>query len=261
MSPLRGSPRRQKRPISSLFACTPATTRPSIASNCWTRLRAGCYPPIVAIRASDSVCQAIRTRIISREYPPGMRLTEEALASEFGISRVPIREALRVLVVEGFLDAKPNWGTFVVELNSDEAAHFLEIRAVLEPLAASRAALNRTPDQILAMRETIKEADIAIDSGDFVRTAELNGAFHELLAEASGNKALAHLVHTLRAKIHWVYAGDLSEDRVTDSWREHEELVEAIEAGNASRAETIVKLHVDRASDAYLFRTGATDDR
>lgn len=211
-------------------------------------------------RASDTVCQEIRSRIIGRVYEPGQRLTEEGLAAEFGISRVPIREALRLLVAEGFISMKPNWGVFVAELSAEEGAHLLEVRAVLEPLAASRAAMQRTPEQLERMRSLLKQGASAVEAGDRVRTAELNGAFHELLAHASGNTALAGLIRQLRNKINWVYAADVP-TRAGDSWREHEDLVDAIEAGNAARAEAIVRLHVDRATDAYRFRTSADGER
>ena len=206
--------------------------------------------------ASDAVCQEIRSRIIGRVYEPGQRLTEEGLASEFGISRVPVREALRLLVAEGFVSIQPNWGTFVAALSAEEGAHLLEVRAVLEPLAALRAATHRSPEQLEEMRRLLKEGARAVEAGDRVRTAELNGAFHELLADASGNTALASLIRQLRNKIDWIYAADVP-TRAGDSWREHEDLVDAIEARNAVRAEAIVRLHVDRATDAYRFRTAA----
>src|SRR5256885_15004848 len=90
--------------------------------------------------------RAIRDDVIRGTFRPGQRLTEDSLAERYGVSRVPIREALRTLEAEGFVYSRPYVGTFVAELTEDEAADLLEIRAALEPLCAARAAVRRTPE-------------------------------------------------------------------------------------------------------------------
>ena len=162
-------------------------------------------------------------------------------------------EALRVLSTEGFVRMQPNWGTFVAELSPDEAEHLLEVRARLEPLAAYRAATNRSDSQLAELRGILAEGLAAAHAKNHGLASILNGRFHEALAEASGNTTLVDLIRLLRDKINWVYSAEV-ERRAVDSWNEHAELVEAISVGNAKRAEQIIGLHIDRATDALQYR-------
>jgi DNA-binding GntR family transcriptional regulator len=94
--------------------------------------------------SAQAVCAAIRDDIIKGHFPPGSRLAEELLAKRYGVSRVPVREALRTLESEGFVRTRRHAGASVAELTEEESADLLEIRALLEPLGAARAAQRRT---------------------------------------------------------------------------------------------------------------------
>src|SRR3954468_19834720 len=94
--------------------------------------------------SAHAVCTAIRDDIISGYFPPGSRLTEELLAQRYGVSRVPVREALRTLESEGFVRTRKHAGASVAEPTEQEAADLLEIRGLLEPLGTARAAQRRT---------------------------------------------------------------------------------------------------------------------
>ncbi|MET8795666.1 GntR family transcriptional regulator [Nocardia sp. NPDC004568] len=201
----------------------------------------------------QQVCRAIRDDIIRGVFAPGQRLTEDTLAESYGVSRVPVREALRTLEAEGFAYSRPYAGTFVAELTEDEAADLLEIRARLEPLCASRAAYRRTPEQLGRLKELTALGQESVRSGRLDDLTRLNSRFHEVLAEASGSSLLAGLITQLGWKIAWVYAVELPR-RATDSWDEHERICAALEARDAESAERLVTEHIAHATTAYRLR-------
>jgi DNA-binding GntR family transcriptional regulator len=202
---------------------------------------------------------AIRDQVIAGVLTPGQRVTEEAFAAEFGTSRIPIREALRLLEADGFVRVQPYYGTFVVELSDEEAADLLEIRGVLEPLAASRAANRRSSDMVSAMREIVTEGRDAAEAGRLSELPTLNTALHGLFAEASGSTILNQLIGQLRHKIAWVYSIELPR-RAADSWVEHDMIVDAIERGDADSASALMLAHIRRAEAAYRRRVAQAPD-
>ncbi|GGK40097.1 GntR family transcriptional regulator [Nocardia camponoti] len=207
----------------------------------------------------QQVCRAIRDDIIRGDFTSGQRLTEDTLAERYGVSRVPVREALRTLEAEGFASSRPYAGTFVAELTEVEAADLLEIRALLEPLCASRAATRRTPEQLGRLKELTSLGQEAVRDGRLDELARLNSRFHEVLAEASGSALLTQLITQLSWKIAWVYAVELPR-RAEDSWHEHEQICAALEAGDADRARAVVAEHIAHADSAYRLRSQPSPD-
>ncbi|MFC9894758.1 GntR family transcriptional regulator [Nocardia sp. NPDC127579] len=201
----------------------------------------------------QQLCRAIRDDIVRGVFAPGQRLTEDALAESYGVSRVPVREALRVLETEGFATSRPYAGVVVAELSEAEAADLLEIRARLEPLCASRAALRRTPEHLGRLKELTALGLEAVREGRLDELTRLNSRFHEVLAEASGSALLTQLITQLSWKIAWVYAVELPR-RAGDSWHEHEEICAALEAGDPERAARVVGEHIAHAASAYRLR-------
>ncbi|NUP45940.1 MAG: GntR family transcriptional regulator [Catenulispora sp.] len=209
--------------------------------------------------SAHEVSRAIRDDIIRGVHAPGARLAEEALSARYGVSRVPVREALRTLEAEGFVRSRPYAGVAVAELDDAEAEDLLEIRARLEPLGAGRAAARRTPEQLGRLKELLLLADDALAADRLGELARLNSRFHEVLAQASGSQTLTQLVTQLSWKIAWVYAVELPR-RADDSWREHAEIVAALEAGDPDRAAKVVAKHIAQAQKAYRRRpSGAAD--
>jgi len=193
---------------------------------------------------------------VTGHFRPGERLTEDRLAELYGVSRVPVREALRTLESEGFVRIAAYSGTFVAELSDVEAEDLLEVRAAIEVLAARRAAERRTAPQLVQMRAVLAKARPALGAGDFDRLVDLNGRFHLLVAQASGNASIHQLLDQLRAKIEWVYAADVRQ-RAAASWREHEALLAAVDAGDADEAGRLTEDHIRNARAAYRRRSEA----
>ncbi|MGH3391212.1 MAG: GntR family transcriptional regulator [Actinomadura sp.] len=209
----------------------------------------------------QQVTKAIREDIVQRLFRPGQRLTEDSLAERYGVSRVPVREALRTLEAEGFVHSQPYVGTFVAELTATEAEDLLEIRGLLEPLCAGRAAQRRTPEQLGRLKELVELGREAVEAGRLEELARLNSRFHEVIAEASGSATLSQLIRQLSQKIAWVYSAE-PPHRTRDSWREHEEICASLEQGDPQRAIAVVTGHISQAQMAYRLReqeSGAAD--
>ncbi|MBY8878697.1 GntR family transcriptional regulator [Actinacidiphila acidipaludis] len=193
------------------------------------------------------VCAAIRDDIVAGYFPPGGRLTEELLARRYGVSRVPVREALRTLESEGFVRTRRHAGASVAEPTEQEAADLLEMRRLLEPLGAARAAQRRTEAHLKVLRGLVRLGQERAEQGHAADLASLNGWFHETLAQASGSPTLAALITQLRHKIAWVY-GDDGTARAGAAWGEHAAIVDAVARGDAERARGLAALHAERAS-------------
>ncbi|MEU6405637.1 GntR family transcriptional regulator [Streptomyces sp. NPDC046985] len=201
---------------------------------------------------AHSVCTAIRDDIVAGVHERGGRLTEEVLARRYGVSRVPVREALRTLEAEGFVVTRRHAGAYVAEPTGEEAADFLEMRLLLEPLAASRAAQRSTEAHLKVLRGLVRLGqERAADGGEELRS--LGSWFHETLVHACGSPALAASLTQLRHKIAWTYAVRAPADPVA-SWAEHAAIVDAVARGDAARARSLTALHAGRAAVAHRVR-------
>lgn len=197
----------------------------------------------------DQVLLELRRRIVDSEYRPGDRLTEERLAEDFGVSRNPVREALRVVAAEGFVTMVPRRGAFVAHPDESTIKDIFTVRARLEPLAARLAAERRTAKDTSGLRSLLDEARRATDEVDFPRVAELNSQLHLRVIEISGNRWLTSIAASLYLHVQWIFRIG-APDRAPHSWAEHIRLVDAIEAGDGDAAEAAALAHVEAASDA-----------
>ena len=193
----------------------------------------------------DHVYTALRERILSGDLPRASKLRQVSLADEMGVSRTPLREALRRLAAEGLVDFSPNRGATVSELDFGDMRHAWAARVALEPGAARLAAERRDPDGVVAMREAI--ADQRSADGERGQSFSANRAFHLALAAASGNPHLTRFAEML-----WVprigvpiYAAQAAEPAGPSAWAdEHERIADAIERGDADAAERLTRAHV-----------------
>jgi DNA-binding GntR family transcriptional regulator len=200
-----------------------------------------------------SVCTAIRDDIVAGVYERGSRLTEELLARRYGVSRVPVREALRTLEAEGFVVTRRHAGACVAEPTEQEAADLLEMRVLLEPLGAARAAQRRTEAHLKVLRGLVRLGQERTKRGNSEDLRSLGGWFHETLAQASGSPALISTLGQLRHKIAWMYSVEAPAHPV-ESWTEHGAIVDAVARGDSDRARTVTALHAERATAAHRLR-------
>ncbi|MEU5219202.1 GntR family transcriptional regulator [Streptomyces sp. NPDC020807] len=202
---------------------------------------------------AQSVCTAIRDDIVSGVFERGGRLTEEQLARRYGVSRVPVREALRTLESEGFVVTRRHAGAHVAEPTEQEAADLLDMRALLEPLGAARAAQRRTEAHLKVLRGLVRLGQERARRGQGEDLRALGAWFHETLAQASGSPALTALLTQLRHKIAWMYAVDQPAKPV-EAWAEHGAIVDAVARGDAERARALTALHAERTLGLHRLK-------
>ncbi|MGW8065104.1 GntR family transcriptional regulator [Streptomyces ziwulingensis] len=209
---------------------------------------------------AHSVCTAIRDDIVSGVHGRGSRLTEELLARRYGVSRVPVREALRTLEAEGFVVTRRHAGACVAEPTEQEAADLLETRMLLEPLGASRAARRHTEAHLKVLRGLVRLGQERARQGGGEDLRSLGGWFHETLAQTAGSPSLAALLTQLRHKIAWMYVVQAPADPV-GCWAEHGAIVDAVARGDGERARALMTLHIERSAPAHRLRFASGGER
>lgn len=199
----------------------------------------------------EVVARDLRRKIVAGELAPGQRLREEHLASEYGMSRVPAREALQVLAQEGFVEIVPRRGAAVAFPSARKTRELMAIRDNLEVLAAGLAARNRGGSVAAALTTALTEADAAIAQRRFAALPDLIDRFHDAIGDATGNESLAKMLRSLRAQIRWVYESRL-EHRSAESWQHHRTITEAVLAGDQAGAEEAMRADVTRDADLLV---------
>ncbi len=203
----------------------------------------------VALR--EQVLAELRRRIVDGDYAQGERLTETRLADDFGVSRNPVREALRVVEAEGFVQILPRRGAVVVTLDETAVRDLFAVREQLETLAAGLAAERATQKDVTRLRRLLEDASAATEAKDFDRVAELNSAFHRAVIDVSGNRWLLSMSAAMYHHVHWVFRVGAAQ-RAPHSWEEHIRLTDAIAAGDRTAATAAARLHVEAAASAAL---------
>ncbi len=195
----------------------------------------------------------IRARITSGEFPPGFRLKERELSDELGISRIPIREAVRDLSTEGFVTLLPRRGAVVSELVPEDLDDIFEVRMALEVTECVLAAQRATDEEIVRMQECVARANDAIARGDREAVDVANGEFHDVLVAMGHNPVLAQVLEPLRNRIQWLLRQNKEVEVIC---REHEQIAEAIAARDVERARHLAHVHVEtsrRVATDVLF--------
>ena len=196
----------------------------------------------------DKVYSAIRERISSGSLPRGARVHQEDLAEELGVSRTPVREALRRLAAEGLVEMRTNRGARVADVDQVGMRVSYEARTVIEPGAARLAAARRPPEPLARMRAAVLAQRRSLRNVQ--RSFEANREFHLALAAASGNDVLVQFAERLWvARIgETIYERQVeTQERMLLDVREHEQIIEAIEAGDGRRAEALARRHLTDA--------------
>lgn len=199
----------------------------------------------------DQVLAELRRRIVNGDYPPGQRLTEDRLAADFGVSRNPVREALRIVQADGLVTMTPRRGAVVATPDASSVADLFAVRSSLETVAARMAAERATAQDVADLRALLDAAREATERDDLSRVAELNSDLHMRVIATSGNRWLSSISSSLYLHVHWVFRIGAAH-RAPHSWQEHIRLVDAIEAGDPDEAEAAARAHVDAAAHAAL---------
>ena len=205
-------------------------------------------------RASDRAFDTIREMIVSGELSPGEQLVEEALAVRCGVSRTPVRDALRRLESDLLVRRNDTQRSFVADWSLDDIADVFELRAMLEGHAA-KLATNRMDDSTLGqlkavnslLRNAVEETPPDVDT-----FLEQNRQFHALILKMAASRRLATLMSALiEQPVLWRTAHHYGDDELIRSANEHDELLTAFARGDAAWAESIMSGHIRRAFHAY----------
>lgn len=199
---------------------------------------------------STAIAGEIKRAILSARYRPGDRLVEGNLATSLGVSRNPVREALRQLEAEGFVEIAPRRGASVATIGLREAQEMFEVRAALEALSARLAAVRATDQDIEELDEIVVRGERAALNHRLEDLPDLNTEFHMRLVEVSGNRQMARMIAELRDRIQWIYSRHV-ERRAVPSWDEHRRLFDAIAAHDPESAAHIALHHIAAAQDAF----------
>ena len=205
-------------------------------------------PPRVLIgNLSDQISGELRGRILGGAYRQGDKLSEAAIAEAFGVSRAPVREALRLLVAEGLAVQQARKGVRVPSFEAGLFRELSELREALETMAARLAATRASRDALARLDDLLAQTSEVISrSPDHRYPGDLD--FHAGVAEAAANPVLAEKIKETNSRLHLVrQLSGMSEKRASDAYEEHAEIVRAIAACDPDRAETAMRTHLQRA--------------
>jgi DNA-binding GntR family transcriptional regulator len=201
----------------------------------------------------DLVAVEIRDAILSGALGPGERLKQERLAEDLNVSRIPVREALRILEAEGLIESTPGRGSRVVTITANDAADVLMVRGALEGLAARLAAARVSSENIRSLQETLAEGTEATEAGDHAAAGAAHTRFHLELARAADNSYLYEELESMPAKTEWIVS-TLLQERGPISWQEHRTIVDAVASGEAELAEQVTRHHSDTVIEVLRTR-------
>jgi DNA-binding GntR family transcriptional regulator len=202
----------------------------------------GAVPPKRRLGAArERVLAELRGAIVAGELRPGDRLVERDLADRFEVSRVPVREAIRALITEGFVVAETPRRLAVRRLTPADVEELFELREALEVYAAGLAAQRATPADITELNDILDHAARATAAQDAEKITELNTHFHERIVAMARNTLLAAALEPVEGRLRWL-------TRQNHAWpkllAEHHELTDAIASGDTTRARTTAHAHV-----------------
>ncbi|HQA49351.1 MAG: GntR family transcriptional regulator [Syntrophomonadaceae bacterium] len=201
----------------------------------------------------ELVFDALREAIINGTLKPRERLMEIQLAEELGVSRTPIREALRKLELEGFIVMVPRKGAYVADISFKDIADVFEIRAALEALAAGLAAERITDEELEDMERLVAEKAEAISGYDMDRLIRVDTLFHDAIYKASRNQRLTNIINNLREQIQRYRTTSLAyPGRMKRSLEEHRGIVEAIQSRDPQIAQQVAREHIENAETSII---------
>lgn len=210
-------------------------------------------PAVLSGSLQDRIRLAVEREILSGERPPGSAIDDRELASRFQASRTPVREALLVLAAQGLVQIAPRSGIYVRRASVAELVATLEAVMELEAVLAGMAAQRASTEQRAALKAALKAASGCAQADDLAGYDKANMALHEAIYGASGNPVLVDTVRGLRRRLS-VYRQRSTHHpgRLTASDAEHQAIVAAIMAGDASEAAACMRLHINLGGEAMV---------
>lgn len=201
----------------------------------------------------ELVLEALREAIFNGVFKPRERLMEIQLADELGVSRTPVREALRKLELEGFIVMIPRKGAYIADFSLKDIEDVFEVRIALEGLAAGLSADRATEEELEILERLTAEKAEAISAGNIEKLIDVDTKFHETIYQASRNERLTAIISNLREQIQRYRTTSLQyPGRMQASLEEHRALVEAIQARDAATARQLAQEHIENAENSLI---------
>ena len=216
-----------------------------------TKLNLDEYKPL-----RDVVFESLREGILEGKLSPGQRLMEVQLAEQLGVSRTPVREAIRKLELEGLVVMLPRKGAYVANMSLKDIIDVLEIRASLEGLSAYLAAERINEEDIKKLEKIAQEFKEHADDGDVEGLLKMDVEFHECIFNATNNKKLHQLINSLWEQVYRFRVTYISDyDSSVNIIKEHELILEAIIKGDSELAKRYATEHIEKAEQFMIERT------
>ena len=199
----------------------------------------------------EDVADRLREQIFSKELAPGSWLDEQNLAKQFGISRTPMREAIKVLASEGLITIKMRRGAYVTEVARKDLEQIFAILSLLEGEAAREAAVKASEEELNQLDYWHHRLEKAAADRDIEQFFEINGKFHELIREIAGNRWMNGVIEDLR-KVLKLHRRDslTSTGRLQNSLIEHRAILNALLKRDQAAAENIMRKHMAQGLEA-----------
>ena len=211
-------------------------------------IRLDSYQPL-----REVVCETLRDAIRRGVLKPGERLMEIQLAEELGVSRTPVREAIRKLELEGYVIMMPRRGTYVANLSIRDVNEVFEIRTSLESLASGLAAERITDEELDHLQRLLVQIGMYIEQGDIEKIVEVDTEFHGLLYQGSRNQRLIGIISNLREQLTQFRKTSMSfPGRLKATLEEHRAIVDAIAQGDVKAAQKAAEHHMEKSEQTLL---------
>ena len=200
----------------------------------------------------DVVFQTLRQAILRGRLQPGERLMEIHLAQKLGVSRTPVREAIRMLELEGLVSMVPRRGAIVAEITVSDLEDVLEVREALEELAVKKACQNMNEEQLEKLKQAAKRFSDCLEE-DLLASAQADVDFHEIICEATKNKRLVQILNNIREQI-YRYRLENLKDRSTHAnlVEEHAAICCALEERSEEKASEAVRIHIEHQKRSII---------
>jgi DNA-binding GntR family transcriptional regulator len=204
----------------------------------------------------EIVYEELKLLIVQGKIKPGMRLMEEELAEDMGVSRTPIREAIRKLEKEGLITIEPRRGAYVSQLSKQDMLEILEVRQNVEGFAAELAAKRITEEEKIKLKNIADEYEKAVSENDMAAMIKADTTFHHTIVEATRNKLLIQMVEQLQElvlRFRYLYYDNFK--RSEKMAEEHKLIYQAVLEGNSDVAKESADVHISRLKDLIMSET------
>ena len=201
----------------------------------------------------DVVFQTLRQAILKGILQPGERLMEIHLAQKLGVSRTPVREAIRMLELEGLVIMVPRKGAIVAEITVSDLEDVLEVRAALEDLAVRKACQNMSGEQLVELKAAARKFEESLKEEDLLACAGADVEFHELICKSTKNRRLIQILNNIREQIYRYRLENLKDKSShANLVEEHEAICRALEERSEEKAGEAIRIHIEHQKRSII---------